>query len=117
MVSLSISRARVTSFLSSSSLADAKSFFSFWINLSLSQILVLRPQSSRGQLIIFSFVFSFKGKELVHSSLPHLNKGAVRTISNIRNQKIRFFSSIQHLLQNKRLLFNRYFNLKKITGN
>ena len=73
MVSLIMSFAMLTSFFLNSSFAEAKSFFSFWISLSLSQIFVLMPQSSRGQEMIFSLVFSFRGKLLQHSSLAHLH--------------------------------------------
>ena len=72
MVSLIMSLAMLTSFFLNSSLADAKSFFSFWINFSLSQMFVLIPQSSSGHEIIFSFVFSLSGKDTVHSSFAHL---------------------------------------------
>merc|ERR1719239_23180 len=72
MVSLMMSLAMLTSFFLTSSLADAKSFFSFWINFSLSQMFVLIPQSSSGHEMIFSFVFSFNGKDTVHSSFAHL---------------------------------------------
>ena len=72
IVSLRMSLAMITSFFLNSSLAEAKSFFSFWINFSLSQMLVLMPQSSSGQEIIFSFVFSFSGKDTLQSSFAHL---------------------------------------------
>ena len=72
IVSLRMSLAMLTSFFLNSSLAEAKSFFSFWINFSLSQMLVLMPQSSSGQEIIFSFVFSFSGKDTLQSSFAHL---------------------------------------------